>query len=114
MRGGYRPNSGPQKGVKYKKKGDSPAPKVKKEGIPEDIISEAAAENLTPLEYMLRVMNDPTESKERRDRLAVAAAPFVHARKGEGEGKKEGKSDRAKEAAMGKFKAGRPPLALVK
>jgi hypothetical protein len=35
---------------------------------------------LTPLEYMLRVINDPSAAQTRRDRLAVAAAPYVHPR----------------------------------
>jgi hypothetical protein len=34
----------------------------------------------TPLEYMLGVMNDPTASETRRDRLAIAAAQYVHQR----------------------------------
>ena len=34
----------------------------------------------TPLEYMLRVMRDPSVDHERRDRMAANAAPFVHAR----------------------------------
>ena len=33
---------------------------------------------LTPLEYMLRVMNDGAASVARRDRMAVAAASYVH------------------------------------
>lgn len=33
-----------------------------------------------PLEYMLEVMNDPTADQARRDRMAMAAAPFLHAR----------------------------------
>lgn len=32
----------------------------------------------TPLEYMLRVMRDSRTNGERRDRMAVAAAPYVH------------------------------------
>jgi phage terminase small subunit len=119
MRGGYRPNSGPAKGTKYKKRGDVSAPKPKspkrkRSGIPEDIIAEAAAENMTPLDYMLKVMMDINADPARRDRMAVAAAPFVHPRKGEGEGKKEGKADRAAEAGKGKFAPSKPPLALVK
>jgi phage terminase small subunit len=35
---------------------------------------------LTPLEYMLRVINDPSAAQTRRDRLAVAAAPYLHPR----------------------------------
>jgi phage terminase small subunit len=33
---------------------------------------------LSPLEYMLAVMNDPTVDPIRRDRMAMAAAPFLH------------------------------------
>ena len=71
-------------------------------------------EDLTPLEFMLRVMNNPREDKEFRARMAQAAAPYVHARKGEGVGKKEEKADRAKTAGAGKFASGVPPLKMVK
>ena len=37
---------------------------------------------LTPLEYMLAVMRDETQDPERRLRMAIAAAPFVHAKAG--------------------------------
>jgi phage terminase small subunit len=114
MRGGYRPNSGPKKGAKYKTKGTAKAPTPKKiNGIPADIVADAAAENLDPLTYMLKVMNDPSVDPVRRDRMAVSACPFLHPRAGES-GKKEGKEERAKEAGMGKFATGRAPLALVK
>lgn len=71
--------------------------------------------NLTPLEYMLNVMNDPNEKDSvRKDRMAIAASPYCHPRKGEaGTGKKDEQGDRAATAAKGKFKAGRAPLALV-
>jgi len=35
---------------------------------------------LSPLAYMLAVINDPSAAQTRRDRLAVAAAPYCHAR----------------------------------
>jgi len=73
----------------------------------------ATSEDMLPLDYMLKVMNDPRESKDRRDRLAIAAAPFCHTRKGEGSGKKEEKIDKAKSAGAGRFAAGIPPLKLV-
>ena len=73
-----------------------------------------AGEILTPLDYMLKVMNDPNEDNELRARMATAAAPYCHQRKGEGAGKKEEKSDRAKSAGAGKFSTGRAPLAVVK
>jgi hypothetical protein len=34
----------------------------------------------TPLEYMVRVMRDPMQSNQRRDEMARAAAPYVHAK----------------------------------
>ena len=111
-RGGYRPGSGPPKGTKYAPRG-SRKPKAPK-GIPKDIKDEAAAENLDPLTYMLRVMNDPTVEKDRRDRMAIAAAPFVHARKGEaGTGKKDEKAERAKAAGEGRFRPSAPPTLKV-
>lgn len=71
-------------------------------------------EELLPLEFMLKLMNDPGEDKEMRARMAQAAAPYCHARIAEGKGKKDEKTDRAKKAGAGKFAAGAPPLKLVK
>lgn len=34
----------------------------------------------TPLDFMLRVMRDENASQARRDAMATAAAPYVHAR----------------------------------
>jgi phage terminase small subunit len=34
----------------------------------------------TPLDHMLEIMNSPAEPAERRDKMAIAAAPYVHAR----------------------------------
>jgi hypothetical protein len=34
----------------------------------------------TPLEYMLRVMRDPSADDARRDAMAKAALPYLHAR----------------------------------
>lgn len=43
--------------------------------------SEAAAStNESPLDYMLRVMRDPKEDDDRRDAMAKAALPYMHAR----------------------------------
>ncbi|MEN6508992.1 MAG: hypothetical protein ABFD63_09485 [Smithella sp.] len=71
-------------------------------------------EKLDPLDYMLQVMNDPAEDKDMRARMATAAAPYVHARKGESKGKKDEKADRAKSAGAGRFASGKPPISLVK
>jgi hypothetical protein len=45
-----------------------------------DIAEKAASEGITPLEYMLAVMHDPNATPERRDHMAIAAAPFMHPR----------------------------------
>jgi hypothetical protein len=44
------------------------------------LIEAAEAGGETPLDYMLRVMRDPTASGKRRDDMAKAAAPCLHAR----------------------------------
>lgn len=63
-RGGYRPGSGrPRKNLETK-----------------TVNREARKAGMKPLEYMLEVMNDQTADAARRDRMAIAAAPFVHAR----------------------------------
>lgn len=42
--------------------------------------AEIAATGETPLEYMLRVMRDPSADHPRRDSAAKDAAPYVHNR----------------------------------
>jgi hypothetical protein len=69
--------------------------------------------DMTPLEYMLKVINDPSADQERRDKLAIAAAPFFHDKPG-AKGKKQEREERAKSAGKGKFKQGKSPLKLVK
>lgn len=39
---------------------------------------EMAASGEQPLAYMLRVMRDPDADVDRRDRMAISAATFVH------------------------------------
>jgi len=103
-KGGYRPGAGRPKGAKTKhKKAETVA----------DINVAAALENLTPLEYMLKVMRDPNEDEDRRARMAIAAAPFCHSRRGEGTGK-EDRAERALRAGSGKFSPSKPPIKLVK
>lgn len=111
-RGGYRPGAGRPKGAKSRRPRNQLNLDIL-ETLPEAIVN-AGAEKIDPLAYMLKVMNDPREDPARRDRMAIAAAPFVHARKGEGQGKKEDKADRAKAAGSGKFAPSRPPLKIVK
>lgn len=63
--GGARKGAGNKKGAKRQ--------------VTEEAIKRAAAGE-TPLEYMLKVMRDSTQSDDRRDRMAVGAAPYVHAK----------------------------------
>lgn len=63
--GGKRAGAGKPRGAKRK--------------ITEEAI-ERAGEGETPLEYMLRVMRDRGQSDERRDKMAIAAASYMHPR----------------------------------
>lgn len=83
-----------------------------RKSIPADIRSAARAAKLSPLEYMLAVLNDETAEDARRDRMAQAAAPFVHARAGEVT-KKGGAADKAKQVAAGRFAPGVAPQLVV-
>ncbi|HET9536447.1 MAG TPA: hypothetical protein VFP43_14090, partial [Mesorhizobium sp.] len=60
--GGYRPNAGRPKGQKNLSKADR------------------TSASQMPLDYMLAVMRDKTADVSRRDRMAIAAAPYVHKR----------------------------------
>lgn len=82
--------------------------------IPGDVVSEAAQAEMDPLTYMLTVMRDRGADPIRRDRMAIAAAPFVHPRKEPvGQGKKEAAANAAKSAAGGKFAPAAPPKLVV-
>lgn len=73
----------------------------------------AALAAANPLEYMLAVMRNPGVEAARRDRMAIAAAPFMHARReGQAPGKRELGAAAAEKAAT-KFKPGQAPLKLV-
>jgi hypothetical protein len=39
-----------------------------------------AATTESPLDYMLRIMRDPAQDDDRRDAMAKAALPYIHAR----------------------------------
>ena len=68
---------------------------------------------MSPLDYMLMVMRDDGEDPARRDRMAMAAAPYVHVRAAEEKpGKKEEADERAKVAAK-KFAPGAAPRLVV-
>jgi hypothetical protein len=66
MRGGRREGAGRKPGSKTKKT---------------QLLAAAAREaGISPLEYMLAVLRDKTVDPERRDRMAAAAAPYIHPR----------------------------------
>jgi phage terminase small subunit len=85
-RGGARPGAGRPKGsrngtstkaVKAQAAAAvAPKPGPKKRAT----VTAAPAAPVSPLEYMLTVMRDPAVDPTRRDRMAQAAAPFVHAK----------------------------------
>jgi hypothetical protein len=119
-RGGYRPGAGRPKGAKTapaKKAATKKAAPQKRapKAVPKDVLDGAAAEGLTPLEYMLKVMRDDAAEKNDRMRMAVAAAPFVHPRAGEVKpGKKDLQQEAASKAAKSKFAPMTAPLKLVR
>jgi hypothetical protein len=45
-----------------------------------EAVANSIATGETPLSYMLRIMRDPTVEDPRRDEMARAAAPYVHAK----------------------------------
>jgi hypothetical protein len=67
-----RKTGGRKKGSKNKRKAVAE--------LMSDVVVQAAQSGETPLEYMLRVMRDPKQKDNRRDEMAKAAAPYVHAR----------------------------------
>jgi hypothetical protein len=58
--------------------GSSPADDDRATEAPQALPETATTES--PLDYMLRVMRDPTQDDERRDAMAKAALPYVHSR----------------------------------
>lgn len=94
--------------------GAQQAPQAESPEVPDDIVSEAALADMSPLDYMLQVMRNPRVEGARRDRMAIAAAPFVHARREPvGQGKRDAAKDAAEKAAGGRFGARPAPLKLV-
>ncbi|EJF91672.1 hypothetical protein ME5_00051 [Bartonella tamiae Th239] len=89
-RGGYRIGAGRPKG--------QASVKIDKKDI-KTIKKSAKLSKKSPLEYMLDVMNDESVEENRRDKMAIAAAPYVHERAIDKKlGKKEQKKENAKTA----------------
>lgn len=75
---------------------------------------QAKKAGMSPLEYMLAVMNNPEADQVRRDRMAVAAAPYVHEKAADtAPGKKEARMAEAAAAAVDKFAPPPPPKLVV-
>ena len=106
-RGGSRPGAGRKKAlVKAEPRPDKVEPTL------EAPVSDVPVTVKTPLQYMLDVMNDPGADERLRSQMAVAAAPYMHMKKGD-LGKKDEQADKAKAAATGRFKPAAAPLKLV-
>lgn len=101
--GGFRAGAGRPKGAK--------APKAKPIKVAPDIKKAARQSGMTPLDYMLTVMNDSESDSDRRDRMAIAAAPYVHEKPSDRTlGKKEQQQLEAdRVASNSKFATPRPP-----
>jgi phage terminase small subunit len=65
-----------------------------------------------PLAYLLALMNDPGADVVRRDRAAIAAAPFVHAKAGAA-GKKEDAQEAAGRVGKGRLATPATPPRLI-
>ena len=76
-------------------------PKVK----PMPVLAEG---DLTPLQFLLSVMNDQTNELRERLDAAKTAAQYVHLKKGDG-GIKDERQEAAIRAGAGKFGASAPP-----
>ena len=99
-RGGFRPGAGRKRGSKTLPEYAQPAPKGA--SVPSDVMIAARAAQMSPLDYMLAVMRDPEADPIRRDRMAQAAAPFVHVKPGDSpQGKKEQAAHAARTAERG-------------
>lgn len=92
---GFRPGAGRPKGTKTVR-----AKKLDK--LPADIRSAARKSGVSPLDFMLAVMRDENEDMNMRSRMAIAAAPFVHAKPSDSpKGKKAEQERVAKSAGEG-------------
>lgn len=102
-RGGSRPGAGRPKGSRATK--PIITDEVKRILTGQGMPTELPEKPVLPLDYMLRVLNDPETDQDRRDKMAQLAVPYFHA-KAEAKGtKKDGLMKRAGEVAEGRFGA---------
>src|SRR3954464_2963194 len=81
MRGGERPGAG--------------RPKRSMQPRRDRMMTALASGRMSPLDYMLAVMNDPDADPARRDRMAIAAAPYVQVRSADATPGKKGAAEQA-------------------
>ncbi len=107
-RGGFRDGAGRPKGT-GKKEVVAKIVKERQQQIAsgDESKEQKIVKRKTPLEHMLDVMNDENSDDMRRDRMAIAAAPFVHSKAGE-KGIKETRQEEAKKVS-GKYTSPPPP-----
>jgi len=65
-----------------------------------------------PLTFLLAVMKDPKAPADLRVRAAISASQYVHTRTKDG-GKNLLKTEKSRDAAVGKFAPGAPPKLVV-
>lgn len=53
-------------------------PKGSKDTRTQELVKKALEGGMTPLEYMLSIMRDPSAALDRRDAMASSAAPYIH------------------------------------
>lgn len=120
--GGARPNSGgkrPGAGRPRKNHLIAPGASPVAPGLPAGAEAKGAgsaadAEPVSPLAYLLAVVNDSKIDAGLRVKAALGAAPYVHGKATE-QGKKEARKDAAtKVGSSGKFAPSAAPLKLVK
>jgi hypothetical protein len=80
--------------------------------IPAPEVPGTSAPDQTPLDYMLSVIRDPKASTSRRDRMALAAAPYLHSKVEYGSLKAQ-RQKAAHKTAGGKFGAAAAPQLVV-
>ena len=66
--------------------------------VPQSSSTEARGTGeLSPLDYMLSIVRDPSADPARRDRMAICCAQYCHPRAGD-KGKKDAEAEAAREA----------------
>lgn len=118
-RGGYRPGAGRPKGSRTspeKKIAKSTDRKKTKKPVSAPVQAPEDGDELTPVDYLIKVINDENADKDLRMKAAIAAAPFVHARAADDRpGKKQQAASRAKDASnSGRFAVPAGPQGLRK